>query len=278
MWVTGQKQLSKPSYDKTEVGLDNVDNTSDLDKPVSTATQTALDFKQDLITEGLTSEYYRGDKTWQPLNKAAVGLSAVNDTSDLDKPVSTATQTALNLKSDKTHTHTVSELTDGSDLLDRVGSLETGTADIITDLDNYVPRDWSGLTNQEITLADKLIFQRNNTVVTTTVGSMLEAVIDKELFVIVETLPLTDIKTNKIYLLYNGVTNNYLYEEYIYVNGSWEYLGKFEIDLSGYVPTSREVNGKSLDSNITLTPGDIGALPSTHAASNVTNEKNTELG
>ena len=30
-------------YDKTMVGLGNVDNTSDLDKPVSTATQTALD-------------------------------------------------------------------------------------------------------------------------------------------------------------------------------------------------------------------------------------------
>jgi len=30
---------------KTQVGLENVDNTSDLDKPISTATQTALDTK-----------------------------------------------------------------------------------------------------------------------------------------------------------------------------------------------------------------------------------------
>ena len=36
--------------DKETLGLDNVDNTSDLDKPVSTATQEALDDKQDALT------------------------------------------------------------------------------------------------------------------------------------------------------------------------------------------------------------------------------------
>ena len=36
---------------KAQVGLGNVDNTSDLDKPVSTATQTALNSKQDTISD-----------------------------------------------------------------------------------------------------------------------------------------------------------------------------------------------------------------------------------
>ena len=36
---------------KEQVGLGNVDNTSDLDKPISTATQTALDGKQDVLTQ-----------------------------------------------------------------------------------------------------------------------------------------------------------------------------------------------------------------------------------
>jgi len=36
--------------DKTDVGLANVNNTSDSAKPVSTATQTALNAKQDSIT------------------------------------------------------------------------------------------------------------------------------------------------------------------------------------------------------------------------------------
>jgi hypothetical protein len=33
------------------------------------------------------------------------------------------------------------------------------------------------------------------------------------------------------------------------------------VDLSGYVPTSRTVNGKALTSNITLTASDVSALP-----------------
>jgi len=35
---------------KADVGLDDVDNTSDLNKPISTATQTALDDKMNLVT------------------------------------------------------------------------------------------------------------------------------------------------------------------------------------------------------------------------------------
>jgi hypothetical protein len=50
------------------------------------------------IAAGTTADYWRGDKSWQTLNKSAVGLGAVDNTSDANKPVSAATQTALNLK------------------------------------------------------------------------------------------------------------------------------------------------------------------------------------
>ncbi len=83
---------------KSDVGLGNVDNTSDLDKPVSNDQQTALDGKEDSITAGTTSQYFRGDKTFQTLDKTSVGLGNVDNTSDLDKPISTATQTALDGK------------------------------------------------------------------------------------------------------------------------------------------------------------------------------------
>jgi hypothetical protein len=81
---------------KTDVGLANVDNTSDANKPISSATQTALNAKENTITAGTTAQYYRGDKTFQTLDKTAVGLGNVDNTSDANKPVSTATQTALN--------------------------------------------------------------------------------------------------------------------------------------------------------------------------------------
>lgn len=55
----------KPTYTKAEVGLGNVDNTSDLDKPISTATQTALNGKVNVeIGKGLsTNDYSDSEKT-----------------------------------------------------------------------------------------------------------------------------------------------------------------------------------------------------------------------
>jgi hypothetical protein len=85
---------------KAQVGLGNADNTSDADKPISTATQTALNAKEPTITAGTTSQYYRGDKTFQTLDKSAVGLGNVDNTSDVNKPVSTAQATAIALKQD----------------------------------------------------------------------------------------------------------------------------------------------------------------------------------
>ena len=50
------------------------------------------------ISLGTTSQYWRGDKTWQTLDKSAVGLSNVDNTSDINKPVSTAQAAADALK------------------------------------------------------------------------------------------------------------------------------------------------------------------------------------
>lgn len=54
--LTGKYEdlLNKPFIPttKTDIGLGNVDNTSDLDKPISTATQTALNNKQNKLTAG----------------------------------------------------------------------------------------------------------------------------------------------------------------------------------------------------------------------------------
>ena len=43
------KESVKPTYTATEIGLDQVNNTSDMDKPISTATQTALNGKVDKV-------------------------------------------------------------------------------------------------------------------------------------------------------------------------------------------------------------------------------------
>lgn len=50
------------------------------------------------------------------LTKSDVGLGNVDNTSDATKPISTATQTALDAKSDVVHTHTVSQISDATPL------------------------------------------------------------------------------------------------------------------------------------------------------------------
>lgn len=84
---------------KSDVGLGNADNTSDANKPVSLATQTALNSKEPSVTAGSTGQYYRGDKSWQTLDKSAVGLGNVDNTSDATKNAAAVTLTNKTLQS-----------------------------------------------------------------------------------------------------------------------------------------------------------------------------------
>lgn len=112
--------------------------------------QTALNGKQDTITAGTTSEYYRGDKTFQPLDKDAVGLGNVDNTSDVNKPISSATQNALNAKQDTITTGTTLEYFKG-DL--SLGTFPTNVSTFTNDagyitstsLTGYVP--YTGATS-----------------------------------------------------------------------------------------------------------------------------------
>ncbi|MGU3399219.1 hypothetical protein ACLBWS_05670 [Brucellaceae bacterium D45D] len=107
------------TLDKSDVGLGNVDNTSDLNKPVSTAQQSALNLKANSASLGsaaysqasdfaTAAQGAKADSAIQSVNgktgnsvtlaKGDVGLGNVDNTADLAKPISTATQTALNGK------------------------------------------------------------------------------------------------------------------------------------------------------------------------------------
>ena len=60
---------------------------------VSSAIQTQLNAKEGTLTAGTSGQYYRGDKTWQTLDRSAVGLSNVDNTSDATKNAATVTLT-----------------------------------------------------------------------------------------------------------------------------------------------------------------------------------------
>lgn len=87
-----------------------------------------------VITATTSADYYRGDKTFATLNKAAVGLGNVDNTSDANKPVSTATQTALDAKTNKlvvTNRQTASYTLVLSDA-DKLVEMNVGSANNLT--------------------------------------------------------------------------------------------------------------------------------------------------
>jgi predicted HAD superfamily phosphohydrolase YqeG len=85
--------LGTSGLTKIDVGLTNVDNTTDLSKPISTLTQSAINLKADLLSPTFTGIVSGIDKTM-------VGLTNVDNTTDLSKPISTLTQAQLDLKAD----------------------------------------------------------------------------------------------------------------------------------------------------------------------------------
>jgi hypothetical protein len=128
---------------RANLGLGNVDNTADADKPISTATQAALNLKANVadvnaalalkatvsaleahmaVTADTTMLATKAALTdlnnYAPINsptftgtvsgidKSMVGLGSVDNTSDASKPISAATQAALDLKANASNVST----------------------------------------------------------------------------------------------------------------------------------------------------------------------------
>ena len=76
----------------------------------------------------------------------------------------------------------------------------------------------------------------------TEISALLDMLRNQELdlFEIVTELPTTNIKTNKLYLRYNnGDNNGNLFDVFIYINGKWEQLDSWDINLSDYYTSTQ---------------------------------------
>lgn len=131
----------------------------DLGGTADLPTVPGLADKEDAFTGGTTAQYFRGDKSWQTLDQSAVGLANVDNTTDANKPVSSAMQTALNAKAPTTRSiSTGTGLTGGGDLsADRTLSVvdDTSTQKIRVSKDGTLigaRRELNLITGNNVTL------------------------------------------------------------------------------------------------------------------------------
>lgn len=111
-----------------------------------TSIQATLAQKQDIIAAGTANQYYRGDKTFQDLTKTTVGLGNVDNTSDANKPLSTAIQSALGLKAD------------ASSLASSAGATLMGYVQALT---SAVPRTVALKLSETVDLEDFSVVDKN---------------------------------------------------------------------------------------------------------------------
>ena len=83
-----------------QLGLGNVDNTSDMDKPVSTAQGAAIG-----SVEYTLVHHEKNTDNPHNVTKSQVGLGNVDNTSDADKPVSTAQAASIKVAKDDITAH-----------------------------------------------------------------------------------------------------------------------------------------------------------------------------
>lgn len=103
-------ELIDGSITEPKLAISNSPSTNQVLRWNGTALEWATLSYEAAVAAGTTAQYYRGDKTWQTLDKTAVGLANVDNTSDANKPVSTATATALSGKVDKSTATTKGDL------------------------------------------------------------------------------------------------------------------------------------------------------------------------
>ena len=155
------KLSEKPTYTANEIGLGNVDNTADADKPISTATQTALDGKADTghthtvsdITDMPAYLTQETDPTVPAWAKAK------------NKPTYTADEVGA---AKKNHTHNMSDITDmpewakaenkpvytanevgaatAADITAAVNAVEISGRNLLYDSTGNIKNGWSGNT------------------------------------------------------------------------------------------------------------------------------------
>ena len=225
---------------KAQVGLGNVDNTSDLNKPISTATQNALNTKVSNTRE------INGYALSSDITLTASDVDALPDTTTINDLTTAEQQSALNSGATSTN----------------IGQIATNTQNISNEVTNRQNAD------------NNLQSQIDALVVASDVFDIVGTYAELQAYDI-STVPVNDIIKVLVDSTHNNAATYYRCIENDNVK-SWSYIGaegayytKSEAD-NRFVEQTTTVNGQALSGNITLTASDVGALPDSTVIGNGT--------
>lgn len=256
---------------KADVGLGNVDNTSDANKPISTATQTALNGKQDAITGGASTITSNNLTANRALVSDASGKVAVSEVTSTElgylDGVTSNIQTQLNGKLSAAPVTSVNSKT-GAVVL---SASDVGAQPAIT-ANGFLKGDGSG----SIT-ADKPLFVVNfsgsgNTLTSDkTVKQIYDAysagysVIGYQDLMVLQLITCNN-TANTYYIGFGtvdvgqSVITRTLNERIIWADDAPEGNTAFMATDFVTVPPTRTINNKPLSANITLNAADVNAV------------------
>lgn len=253
-------KLNPHEVTKTQIGLGNVDNTSDLNKPISTATQNALDGKVP------NTRTVNGKALSNNISLDYTDVNALPDTTTINDLTSTSQQNALNSGITSSLVQQIStNQSDISDLTTIVSGNYTTLNNRITNevgtLNTSISNEETARINADNNLQSQIDAITSASDVTDIVGTYAElqaydttSLPDKSIIKVLQDESRNDETTYYRWIITNGT-------------GIWSLIGeegpyytKSEAD-STFVTQTTTVNNKALSSNITLTASDVGALP-----------------
>lgn len=193
-------------------------------------------------------EVARRDAKGNTIDTTYATLTAVNaklDTSAFNTYIgTTAPSTYVAIKDFKTNYLDKNSVAYQSDIT----SAKTELSQKITSVEDTLGNEIDNLD----TRLDTNYYDKTETYSKDEVNDIIESVEVGE-WQVVTSLPTTG-EEGIVYLV--GTAQPY--DMYIWENSAWLKIGTTQIDLSGYVPTSRTVNGHALTRNVTVTKSDVG--------------------
>ena len=225
-----------------KLSSDLVDDTNKTNKFVTASEKTTWGGKQDALVSGTNIKTINNESL---LGSGNINIQSGGSETDVQiNGSSIVSNDVADIQVEGTYNASTNKIATMSEIPTKVSDLSNDSGFITNTVNN--------LTNY---------YTKTNTYTKTEIDNLISAVSTLDIEV-VQTLPTQDISTTTIYLVPKTASTNDAYDEYIYVNNSWEHIGSTEVDLSNYYTKTQtdgllnnKANTTDVQNNKNLTKG-----------------------